>query len=1163
MKIAYNPKTAAALTAAPNNNDITFDLSGLNIFVKGETFRGTDTTYSVFKKHTSSGNGGYDGLVPVPSYTQTNVRFLREDGTWVEPDIPSFEYKHLTNQNLNDLKDEGIWYYAETNNTTTNKPDEVTAYELYVGRSSGNYKYQKIITYDGVIWYRFFNSANWSAWINWATTDYRVLQQISTTANFRPVVLGYEYSNPTLTGATVTNQVYVTPKIYAQPSTGTLYAQNMISGGKQVLTEHQSLANYVTELDTEGKYVIWKRGSVSNQLTVPYAIYSTYSECVDTRDVNNSPTLFNAGARFQFKTNTTDGLNDGGTYHGILHFRPYGTSSDISGGPTHQLGFAASGNLHIRTSTNATAWGAWQTILTDTNYKDILNLGDYVKSIEASTNSKKSLIWTNSSDHEITIPYATAANQLYSLGFYNWANLANLKGNGIAYYADTSDTTRWGNYAAVLQFSNTNNPVPGTSQHWVTQLISQVEGPLGIRWRTNEGAWTDVYTVLTTKNYTNYVGKTLTITKNDGTTKVTYNGSADVSIALTRLYKTAEITANISNDTGTLTPKAMNDWTKGQYVTALDVSGNYLTWTKNGDTKQILVPYATKSIKLGINKDQAPECLTYYMSQSFVVDSTAAAGAWGMPSDSQDATNKNGQCLRMNWSNSYYTDLLTGPNAMGNTHGLYFRQIVNGAVANGSFTGGWRLLLDSYNYTRFIKSAERRYAGAGTSSAAGWYRIGKTNGWDSYGVAFIICISRTYQNTNNESYTFAVNISFQGHCTIKQISGICNVVQLDQIRVTGNSNSGDYYFDIHVNSASTNQYSWIAFGQFQSSTQWEANPSTFTNTNTMSTTTGERLVAFNHTSSMYSELVVPSLSAGSSVVHRFGVNGSTYNRGYMSFYYAGSGSTSNRISFGLVGQESILQLTGAGDVVATNGKIYLSSDTAVNGTNLVLYTTGGRLCAGRGVATGFNAGSLLVSNAWSDASKVPTNGIYSIGEIQSLGGFKHMKVNNDAYVLLAGGGYKALTDFERGSDSNPVVLWCGKVYRSSMTESTWYIIKEGGCCNATMLTNISQGTLQIQITNGAPMVAYCSTTAIQNSTSVIYTAKSVSNISGRSFGMGDYMTWCEQASDSIGLVYIRKFAQYGSNTDGWTNSELGPVATSNGQLPTISFYLVIIGKYVS
>ena len=85
MKIAYNPKTAAALTTAPANNDITFDLSGLSIYVKGVRFKGTDTTYSVFKKHGSSG-GGYDGLVPVPNYNNdSKTRFLREDGTWVIP----------------------------------------------------------------------------------------------------------------------------------------------------------------------------------------------------------------------------------------------------------------------------------------------------------------------------------------------------------------------------------------------------------------------------------------------------------------------------------------------------------------------------------------------------------------------------------------------------------------------------------------------------------------------------------------------------------------------------------------------------------------------------------------------------------------------------------------------------------------------------------------------------------------------------------------------------------------------------------------------------------------------------------------------------------------------------------------------------------------------
>lgn len=85
MKIAYNPKSANALTEAPSNNDITFDLAGKAIYARGVKFEGTNTTYSVFKKHTSDNSGGYDGLVPVPSYTITTTRYLREDGTWTTP----------------------------------------------------------------------------------------------------------------------------------------------------------------------------------------------------------------------------------------------------------------------------------------------------------------------------------------------------------------------------------------------------------------------------------------------------------------------------------------------------------------------------------------------------------------------------------------------------------------------------------------------------------------------------------------------------------------------------------------------------------------------------------------------------------------------------------------------------------------------------------------------------------------------------------------------------------------------------------------------------------------------------------------------------------------------------------------------------------------------
>ena len=186
MKIAYNPKTAAALTSAPANNDITFDLSGLSIYVRGERFKGTDTTYTVFKKHDSGDSGGYDGLVPVPNYNgNSQTRYLREDGTW---------------------------QYA---------------------------------------------------------TD--VKQSEATDTDFRPVVLGLTHS-ATLTELVnpVTGQVYITSKIYACPSTGILYATKLYSNGKEVLTEHQSLADYVT-LNTPqtitGRKTFYSQVNITNGTT--------------------------------------------------------------------------------------------------------------------------------------------------------------------------------------------------------------------------------------------------------------------------------------------------------------------------------------------------------------------------------------------------------------------------------------------------------------------------------------------------------------------------------------------------------------------------------------------------------------------------------------------------------------------------------------------------------------------------------------------------------------------------------------------------------------------------------------------------------------------------------------------------------------------------------
>lgn len=349
MKIAYNPKTAAALTTAPANNDITFDLRGLNIFVRGEKFKGTDTTYSVFKKHTSAGSGGYNGLVPVPSYTATNIRFLREDGTWSIPAAAAaaFIYTQLTNQDLDDYLDEGKWYYAGGGNSVTNKPSGVDAFELYVGRNASGFRYQKLITSSGIIWFRYYDSTAWKTWVRWYTdqnTDQKVLQSATTTANFRPVILGYTNTNtPSDLSANVTQQVYTTTTIYAQPSTGSLWANKLYSGGKPVLTEHQSLANYVT-LNTAQTITGTKTFGSNIQFNGTQSIHwniGTYQQRISITDDSTANTsVFN----FQQSTNTGTSWNNILQIYdnGILHANGYykNGSSDsyvLLGGGGHKL----------------------------------------------------------------------------------------------------------------------------------------------------------------------------------------------------------------------------------------------------------------------------------------------------------------------------------------------------------------------------------------------------------------------------------------------------------------------------------------------------------------------------------------------------------------------------------------------------------------------------------------------------------------------------------------------------------------------------------------------------------------------------------------------------------------------------------------------------------
>lgn len=128
------------------------------------------------------------------------------------------------------------------------------------------------------------------------------------------------------------------------------------SGGAAVdlgtyLTSHQSLNGYATQSWVKSQ------GYLTTHQTLDHII------SVDERDTVLSPTSYIRGIYPVFMSNTTDGLSDGGIYHGILHWRSYGVNKDdLTGGFPIQIAYTENGRLWTRIATSHTAWGDWKKI---------------------------------------------------------------------------------------------------------------------------------------------------------------------------------------------------------------------------------------------------------------------------------------------------------------------------------------------------------------------------------------------------------------------------------------------------------------------------------------------------------------------------------------------------------------------------------------------------------------------------------------------------------------------------------------------------------------------------------------------------------------------------------------------------------------------------------
>lgn len=156
-----------------------------------------------------------------------------------------------------------------------------------------------------------------------------------------------------------------------------------VTKGATFLTSHQSLANYYTKSSVDsllsGKSAtshthsvkingVTKTIAASGGTAVDLGTYLTSHQSldhiisVDMRDRVLAPNSYLRGIYPVFIKNITDGLSDGGDYHGVLNWRSYGQSNDFSGGYPIQIAYTANGRLWTRLGISATTWDNWKKI---------------------------------------------------------------------------------------------------------------------------------------------------------------------------------------------------------------------------------------------------------------------------------------------------------------------------------------------------------------------------------------------------------------------------------------------------------------------------------------------------------------------------------------------------------------------------------------------------------------------------------------------------------------------------------------------------------------------------------------------------------------------------------------------------------------------------------
>ena len=154
-------------------------------------------------------------------------------------------------------------------------------------------------------------------------------------------------------------------KIQVQPSSIILYESTTIQNELKVGTVPQIVITSARALQN-----VTANASIITSGTISNARMPNYINSSDTRNTNTTPSGRDRGLYADFKTQSVIGLTAGGTYAGLLTFRSYGTSTDLSGGNPLQIAYGEDTTndrpeLYMRIGSSSSAWGDWQRIFAD------------------------------------------------------------------------------------------------------------------------------------------------------------------------------------------------------------------------------------------------------------------------------------------------------------------------------------------------------------------------------------------------------------------------------------------------------------------------------------------------------------------------------------------------------------------------------------------------------------------------------------------------------------------------------------------------------------------------------------------------------------------------------------------------------------------------------